>query len=327
MNYTEVEQPELVRGIKYWKNEHNKFNILMLHYTADPEKDPERLGKEWYEKEKEVTPRVVWEKEYEINFSTKSGELVFGEKFCDFRKDIHLIDSFDIKSQNIELIMSLDFGQRNPTAALIGAVDMSGTVYIVDEYYKPAIPSVSSKEMFEKFRHWIPGYRDGLSIDTKRELADNAFQIKVIDPTTSHKNKTKVIEGEEIEYSVIEDFYDNGWDFEKGKNDFDAGITRIREYMALDKDLNSKFYIFKDKCPHLVKELTNYRYKENTETTDKTNNEPEKPVKKNDHAVDSLRYMMMTRPNKPMVPKQKETMIQKDIRKMTAPKIINDIDI
>lgn len=44
--------PEIKKGIRKWKNYKNNFCVLMLHYTADPKKDPGREGKEWYEKEK-----------------------------------------------------------------------------------------------------------------------------------------------------------------------------------------------------------------------------------------------------------------------------------
>ena len=45
MAYKDILRPELIRGIKKWKNS-NGFTTFMLHYTADPTKDPERYGKE-----------------------------------------------------------------------------------------------------------------------------------------------------------------------------------------------------------------------------------------------------------------------------------------
>lgn len=319
--YADVDKPEIIKGIKFWQNPGNKFHVLMLHYTADPEKDPDRKGKEWYEKEREGAPKSVWNKEYEIDFATKAGKLVYGPEYCDFDPGIHMINSFELG--DVELFMAVDFGQRNPNCALIGAITRENRVYIIDEYYNPAIPSVASREMFDKFGYLMSDYDKKMTFRQKKILADNAFQIKVIDPSTAHKNRTKIIEGEEVPYSVIEDFDDNGWEFEKAHNDFDAGVTRVREYLTIDNTGQSFLYIFEDKCPMLAWELKHYRYQENTEATDRTRNEPEKPVKKDDHGMDALRYLMMTRPNKPATAPKKLTKIQKDIEGLLRPKVNN----
>ena len=178
--------------------------------------------------------------------------------------------------------------------------------------------------MFEKFGYLMNGYQRGLSYGQKRNIDDSTFQIKVIDPTTASKNRTKIIQGEEIPYSVIEDFYDNGWDFEPANNDWNAGVTRVREYMQIDSSYEPHLYIFADKCPNLVWELLNYRYQEQTENSARKNNEPERPSKKNDHLCDSLRYLIMTRPNKPGEVEKPLTKIQKDIRGINKPKVIVD---
>jgi len=280
--YKDIDKPEAIKGIKFWQNKKNKFHVLMLHYTADPNKDPDRNGKEWVKNEKQSVSKATWIKEYEIDFSTKAGELIYGKKYCDLSPEVHFISSMELP-EPYELIMAVDFGQRNPTAALVAAVMPSGLIYIIDEFYKPGIPSKTSKNMFDKFSYLFSNYSPELPIDRKREMADEVFQIKLIDPTTRHKNRTKIIEGEEIPYSVIEDFYDNGWDFEPANNDVDAGITRVREFFSLqDKPY---IYIFKDKCPHLIEELLSYRYQEHTEQSKHKYNASEKPMKKNDHCL------------------------------------------
>ena len=317
--YSDVVKPETMRGIKYWKNPKNKFSILMLHYTADPDKDPERDGAEWFKQEQAGTPKADWLKEREIDFTTRAGKLIYGAEYCDFDRSIHFIDSFEIDS-SYELLLGLDFGQRNPTSALVGAWSRDNKLYIIDEYYKPSLPSVSSREMFEQFAYLI-GDIDGKTIRQKRIMADTAFQIKVIDPTTKSKNRSKVKDGEEIPYSIVEEFYDHGWDFELGINDVAPGITRVREYFQLNENNESNLYIFKDKCPYLTWELERYRYKEFTEIQEKMRNESEEPVKKNDHAVDALRYLIMTRPHSPQLAPKPKTRVQKHIETLLTPKI------
>lgn len=319
MNYNDLPYPELIKGVKSWQNSKNKFHILALRYDADPDKDPDRNGKEWYNNERTGTPKAKWNKEYELDFASKSGQLIFWSEYCDFNPWIHFIDSFDVKW---ELLLSLDFGQSNPNAALVWCYDKNWVLYIIDEYYKPAIPSVASREMFEQFAPYMETTSNKireLDYDAKRDFADTAFQIKVIDPTTRSKNRTKVKDWEEVQYSIIEDFFDNWWDFEPWNNDWDAGITRIREYFQLNSQWKSNLYIFADKCPHLCWELQRYKYKEQTESQTRTNNKSERPVKKHDHAIDSLRYMVMTRPNRPTVKKEELTVVQRDIQNMLRP--------
>ena len=324
--YEDIQKDEEIKGVKFWQNERNNFHVLMLHYTADPEKDPEREGKEWFEKERRSSPKAVWQKEYEIDFTTKAGLLVFGSEFCDFSPKKHLINSFEL-GDDVELFMAMDFGQRNPNAALVGAVNGRGQVFIIDEYFNPAIPSVASREMFEKFGYLMPGYDKALTIREKQLLANNTFFEKVIDPSTGHKNRTKIIEGEEIVYSVIEDFDDNGWDFGRAHNDWEAGITRVREYFSIDGSGDSNLYIFADKCPNLVWELQHYRYQEHSEQNSRKQNSSEKPMKKDDHAMDALRYLMMTRPQVPQQLEKKLTLLQKDVQRLMKPKIYNSFDV
>ena len=51
-------------------------------------------------------------------------------------------------------------------------------------------------------------------------------------------------------------------------------------------------------CKYTIKELKNYKYKEWINKKVAFENDPqEKPQKKNDHACDALRYMIMTRPD------------------------------
>lgn len=323
--YKDVDKSEIMRGLKYWKNKANRFAVAMLHYTADPDKDPERDGAEWYKNEKLGTPKATWLKEYEIDFTTKSGKLIFGSEFCDFDPKIHFINSFELP-EPYELILGVDFGQRNPTCALVAALTEDGKLYIIDEYYKPALPSVSSREMFKEFK-WLIGDTEGKSISEKRDMANRAFGLKVIDPSTSAKNRSKIKQGEEVVYSVLEDFEDHGWDFELAQNDVDAGITRIREYLQLDENGEAHLYFFKDKCPNLCREFVGYRYKELTDATKRSKNESEEPVKKDDHGPDALKYIIMTRPSHPIRQPKPKTKIQKDIERLLKPKIYNDWDI
>lgn len=319
--YHDALKKEIIPGIKFWKNPKNEFTVLMLHYSADPDK---REGTDWFKKEQKGVLKDIWLKEYEIDFTTKSGKLVYGKDYCDFDPAIHFVDSFSLP-EPYELLISLDFGQVHPTCALVGLWTTENRLYIIDEYYKPALPSVSSREMFMKFEYLMGDI--GKTFNDRRNAATRTFSIKVIDPSTKFKNRTKIKEGEEVIYSIREEFYDNGWDFDLAFNDVAAGTIRVKEYMKLDNEMKSHLYIFQDKCPNLCRELQNYRYKEQTEAQQRIKNASEEPMKKEDHAADALRYMVCSRPNNPQLAPRPKTRIQKDIENCLRPKVFNDWDI
>ena len=60
-----------------------------------------------------------------------------------------------------------------------------------------------------------------------------------------------------------------------------AGISRVKQYLKGD---GPRLYIFKN-CVHLIRELKSYWW-----------GKGDVPVKKNDHALDELRYYLMSRP-------------------------------
>lgn len=69
----------------------------------------------------------------------------------------------------------------------------------------------------------------------------------------------------------------------KGKGSVERGIDRVRHLLRTNKLKISK------NCIALISELETYRYEEKRPNK----NEPEKPVKENDHALDALRYALV----------------------------------
>lgn len=70
----------------------------------------------------------------------------------------------------------------------------------------------------------------------------------------------------------------------KGKGSVQSGINAVRNLFK-----QNRIHIHKD-CVNLIWELETYAYKEKKPDS----NEPEEPIKENDHALDALRYMIMT---------------------------------
>lgn len=95
------------------------------------------------------------------------------------------------------------------------------------------------------------------------------------------------------EKSVTELFCENGIAVNpKVEKNLFAGINRVRSYLAGENG-KPKIYIF-DVCRNLIRELKAYRY-----------GSDDSPVKRDDHALDELRYYLMTKPRAVRAPETK----------------------
>lgn len=166
----------------------------------------------------------------------------------------------------------MDHGFNNPTAWLWAAVDSDGRMVVYDEHYKSGeivkyhAEQVLIKDMEHKI---IPAYRVGDP------------SIRNTDPITGT--------------SVLIEYVDNGVPIVLGNNDVKAGIDRVAKLVGNGIE-PTQLYITAN-CVNLIKEMSRYRW--STWATKKHNfdkNRKEEPHKKNDHAVDALRYMIASRP-------------------------------
>lgn len=69
-----------------------------------------------------------------------------------------------------------------------------------------------------------------------------------------------------------------------------AGIDCVRSLLKNRPGTGPRIYIHKDRCPNLAREMRTYRWPEGTDTRDSGR----MPLKKDDHAVDALRYCVFT---------------------------------
>lgn len=165
------------------------------------------------------------------------------------------------------LYVSIDHGQVNPTAALFCCIDYDGNVIVLDEYYLPGeVVSFHARQIKEKIS----------------ELGYKFNNVRFyIDPSTQSKNQMR----NGSIWSIIDEYSDNGIHPVPANNDVLAGINRVKEF------LNKNKIIISSGCINLIREIESYRWKERKSVDI---NLPEEPVKFNDHAVDALRYFIMT---------------------------------
>ena len=83
--------------------------------------------------------------------------------------------------------------------------------------------------------------------------------------------------------------------------DLFSGISRVKSYLK-SADGRTRLYIFKN-CVNMIREFKGYFW-----------GEGDVPKKGDDHALDELRYYIMSRPEPPKMP-ERLTVIQRDIKK------------
>lgn len=231
-----------------------------------------------------------------------SWDTFAGQIFDEFNLELHQIEPFNVPGA-WEKMRAIDHGQsgEHATGCLWGATDYNGNVYIYQEYKKHNdIVSNHVKMIKQMSRVRIDG-----------QIIDDHYNYTVIDPSTHAKNK---VSKDGVSFSVADEYLDGGIATISAQNDVIAGINRVKEYLKVDPEHFHPFkqmdnepvrgaphlYIFSS-CTDLIEEIQQYKWKQafGTNTNMESDDIKERPRKKNDHLMDCLRYLIMSRPQSP----------------------------
>jgi hypothetical protein len=167
---------------------------------------------------------------------------------------------------------AMDHGYNNPTCWLWAAVDRDGRIIVFDEHYRSGmIVREHAKVVHARNEFWgrVPSYYVGDP------------SIRNTDPITG----TSI----HIEYA------ESGVPIVLGVNDQKAGINRVARYLTGINNI-PKLYICSN-CENTVRELGRLRWASWANKKDeKKKNKKEEQHKKDDHAADTVRYLVASRP-------------------------------
>lgn len=223
------------------------------------------IPKEELEAAKSEMSTDEYEQEFECGWLYFSGQI-----YKEFNRERHIVRPFPIDSTWLRYC-AIDYGQVNPTAVLWFAVDYDGRIFVYDEHYE-AGKTVE--------------YHAKVILDRRYNLRT----LPLLDPSAFARNRSKG----DVMYSVADEFAENGVVCTPAQNDVLGGINRVKEYFQ-----RNDLQIF-ETCRNLIRELETYRWKDKKRVD---SNAPEEPLKMHDHAVDALRYMILSRPYEPKYPK------------------------
>jgi hypothetical protein len=202
-----------------------------------------------------------------------SWDIIAGQVFTDWRRDLHVINEFAIPDEWNKWI-ALDWGVNAPFCVLWFAEGYDKRIYCVRELYMNGVE-------YEKTM--------GVALTPKRlaktinlingKMGWDNYQFLVADPSCWNHP-----EGGE---SIAETMTVEGLKMVPADNDRMHGLARVREYLSIAPDGKPYLQIFKS-CHNTIRTLPVLSYDERKLEDVDTSGE--------DHAYDSVRYMLMSRP-------------------------------
>ncbi len=212
-------------------------------------------------------------------------DVVIGAYFSHvWNRDKHVIPSFSIPG-HWEVGFGLDWGTTAPSCTLWGAKDGEGNVYIIDELYRPGITGRTYGEaMLKKLelqkwsveRKW--GVKDMYGMIDRGAMAATGADSS--GPSTPAAG---------IQWC--------GWRIFPANKDRAAGNEQVLERLLVKPTGKPSLFIFGDRCPNLVRTIPALMADPHNPEDVDTNGD--------DHAFDTLKYLLMRWPVKGTRPKDK----------------------
>jgi phage terminase large subunit len=214
----------------------------------------------------------------------KSGRFIalHGLIYGDFSRERHIVPERPIP-ENVNVVVGIDPGIRNRCAVVWIYLDHRDQMAVFQE---GSYEGLTVKQVCEQIHKTNAAY-------------DVTPLYYVIDPAAQNRAH-QTGRSDQMEYA------DHGIVTIGGQHSVTAGINRVRERFQ-----NDRLFVYAN-CTNLIDELQKYRWKQPPRTGEDGR---QAPVKKDDHAVDALRYAVMSRPYLPETERHSnETQLQRAMR-------------
>lgn len=255
-------------------NEGNSNEVWYMHMQW--EDNPFLSKKDLDELQSTLSEEELNERKYGM-FSNHGG-IVYSE----FNENVNVIEPFVVPVEWYDKI-SIDPGYKNPLSAHWYAVDFDGNVYVIAEHYEKDKTIEYHAKKIEEISDKLNWHR---SFGGKLEA--------LIDSAANQRTLSGV-------RSVAELFADYNIAVNpKVNKDLFTGIQRVKSYFK-NANGETKLYIFKT-CVNMIREIKGYFW-----------GKDDVPVKRDDHALDELRYYIMSRPEN--TKRIEKSVIQRDKEK------------
>ena len=209
---------------------------LRIHYTADPERDPAtKEGKKWFEHAMEGLPELERRREYELDYTSRGGEVVFPR----FSVERH-VGVFEPIPDN-ETTLAWDFGVVG-SAATLAQVTPGKDLLILFE-------SVAEREQTSSFvERTLEMIKDKWPRLYVYHLAEQAAKSQQTIENDRGKSDLEILESFGVKATVR-------------KYAADEGIVTIEELLCPSGDVTARPRLFVNKsCGHAIEAFSEYHY-------------------------------------------------------------------
>ena len=226
-----------------------------------------------------------------------------GLVYDDICEDIHFIQPFQIP-EHWTKYRAIDHGHKNPTAAVMAAVTPSNDVIVYDEYY------CAGKTVYENAKAIVEQSGNTLYLQERRSDIGGNTEYDVYEESRRVPFEWTKLDGRSFNFGdpatgrkYGELYRDAGIDVTPARGgDHTVRVPLVGEFLRVDYDRphlitkkpgGAKVYFFTT-CKHFKSEIMSYHWAEEKETTLGVSDP--KPVKKNDHLVNAVEYLLMSGP-------------------------------
>lgn len=217
-----------------------------------------------------------------------------GLVYSGFDSAVHMIDRETVmreldflvntKKVRVKAIEGYDYGMVSPSCYLLGFIDDYGRVFVIDGFYEKEIrideQAGRIKTLRRKYGNLLE-FKDSICADPDLFKRKAMANYKVLGTTIA---------------SIFND--EHGIKLRPSDNSITAGTTKVASYLNQYKHLpmivpplSSPLIMFVDDMEFIQSEFGNYFWKTNPQ-----GEREDRPIDRNDHAMDAIKYMVSFRP-------------------------------
>ena len=195
----------------------------------------------------------------------------------------HAIENYhaqlQVKTTGVTYLEGYDYGLAVPFCYILSFVDNFGNVFLMDGAYEKEVPLDDHIAAIKHIRNLH---------NSDIILADpDIFRRKGVGKKTVGKAISDMFMEEDIICS-------------RGNNDISNGIVKVNQYLIpqakhqnpITGEFNSPYLYVSDKLEWWINEVNDYYWMKSP-----TGEQLDKPMDKNDHAMDTTKYLLSNRPN------------------------------
>lgn len=190
-----------------------------------------------------------------------------------YRPEIHVKEQIKFPSElprGAQVVFSIDWGRRAPTAAIMAYWDSDGVFHVIEEYY--VTEKTVKSHFYDKFKDWLVMWQpewilfDYGDMSATQTLTDEIFKLQ--QDGQVRENCMKII---------------------PCHKDIKVGIERVRELLHVNPVFGDAKFVCDPSCKNMQKEFRRYCNKK-----DPLGNIIDKPADGHDHLMDAIRYAVAT---------------------------------